>query len=273
MDSIHPTRWQAAIIEAVRDEGFTRIAVLAERLGVSDETVRRHVRALVDAGTLSRAHGGVAWAGGGSEAPFHRRMRVNAGAKRALGAAVAARVRDGQVLLIDTGSTTAYVAQALAARRDLTVITNSLEIARHLVGRNGNRVYMAGGELRADLAAAVGPEAVAFIRQFRADLAILSIAAVDETGLFMDFDLDEARIARTMVECASDSLVVADHSKFGRRAAVGICAAGEIGTLLTEREPPPDYARRFENAGTRMVVTGFGDARAAHGLDTLDRTG
>jgi len=253
---MHPTRWQAAIIEAVRDDGVTRIAALAERLGVSDETVRRHVRALVDAGTLSRAHGGVAWAGAVSEAPFHRRMRVNAPAKRALAAAVADHVEDGQVLLIDTGSTTAYVAQALDARRDLTVITNSLEIARHLVGRNGNRIYMAGGELRADLAAAVGPEADAFIRQFRADLAILSIAAVDGSGLFMDFDLDEARIARTMIECANERLVVADHSKFGRRAAVGICGPGDIDILVTDREPPTDFVARIEGTALRLVVTG-----------------
>ncbi|QFR31820.1 DeoR/GlpR family DNA-binding transcription regulator [Ancylobacter sp. TS-1] len=254
MNVPHPTRWQAAIIEAVREDGFSRISALAEKLGVSDETVRRHVRALVDGGVLTRAHGGVAWAGPGAEAPFDRRMRVNAAAKRALGAAVAARVRDGQVLLIDTGSTTAYVAEALTARRGLTVVTNSLEIARHLVGREGNRVYMAGGELRADLAAAVGPEALAFIRQFRADLAILSIAGVDEAGAFMDFDLDEARIARAMIEAASRTLIVADHSKFGRRAAVGICAPTAIDVLVTDREPEPGDRAWITGAGIELVV-------------------
>jgi len=254
MNVPHPTRWQAAIIEAVREDGFSRISALAEKLGVSDETVRRHVRALVDGGVLTRAHGGVAWAGPGAEAPFDRRMRVNAAAKRALGAAVAARVRDGQVLLIDTGSTTAYVAEALTARRGLTVVTNSLEIARHLVGREGNRVYMAGGELRADLAAAVGPEALAFIRQFRADLAILSIAGVDEAGAFMDFDLDEARIARAMIEAASRTLIVADHSKFGRRAAVGICVPTAIDVLVTDREPEPADRAWITGAGIELVV-------------------
>lgn len=260
MNIPHPTRWQAAILEAVREDGFSRISVLAEKLGVSDETVRRHVRGLVDGGMLTRAHGGVAWAGPGAEAPFDRRMRVNAASKRALGAAVAARVRDGQVLLIDTGSTTAYVAEALTARRDLTVVTNSLEIARHLVGREGNRIYMAGGELRADLAAAVGPEALAFIRQFRADLAILSVAGVDETGAFMDFDLDEARIARAMIEASSEALVVADHSKFGRRAAVEICASGEIDVLVTDRPPAPADRRWIAESGIDLVVTDEGAA-------------
>ncbi|MBB3769906.1 DeoR family glycerol-3-phosphate regulon repressor [Angulomicrobium tetraedrale] len=262
----HPTRWQAAILEAVRAQGFARIRALAEKLGVSDETVRRHVRALVEAGMLTRAHGGVAWAGPApiplvaplaaplAEAPFERRLRVHAAEKRALAAAVAARVEDGQVLLIDTGSTTAYVAQALGIRRNLTVITNSLEIARHLVGRAGNRVYMAGGELRADLAATVGPEALAFIRQFRADLAILSVAAVDAGGTFMDFDLDEARIARAMIEASSRALVVADSSKFGRRAAVGICATSDIDLLVTDRAPPSADAGWITEAGIELIV-------------------
>ncbi|MDQ0509845.1 DeoR/GlpR family DNA-binding transcription regulator [Ancylobacter amanitiformis] len=257
----HPTRWQAAILEAVRAQGFARIRALAGTLGVSDETVRRHVRALVEAGLLTRAHGGVAWAGAApalaaplAEAPFERRLREHAAEKRALAAAVAARVEDGQVLLIDTGSTTAYVAQALGIRRNLTVVTNSLEIARHLVGRAGNRVYMAGGELRADLAATVGPEALAFIRQFRADLAILSVAAVDSGGTFMDFDLDEARIARAMIEASSRALVVADSSKFGRRAAVGICATTDIDLLVTDRAPPPADAGWISEAGIELIV-------------------
>ncbi|MFK8253937.1 DeoR/GlpR family DNA-binding transcription regulator [Ancylobacter terrae] len=255
---VHPTRWQAAIIALVRDAGVARIADLAARLGISDETVRRHIRALVEAGVLTREHGGVGWAGeagapAGEEAPFHRRMRVNAAAKRAIGEAVAGLVADGQVLLIDTGSTTAYVAQALRRRRDLTVVTNSLEIARHLVGRNGNRVYMAGGELRADLAAAVGPEALAFIRQFRADLAILSVAAIDDAGQFMDFDLDEARIARAMIEGAARCLVAADASKFGHRAAVAI---GAVGTLVTDAAPAPPMRAALEGAGTRVIVAG-----------------
>lgn len=251
---MHPTRLQAAIIEAVRGDGAARIATLARRLEVSDETIRRHVKALVASGLLTRAHGSVAWAAARSEPPFHRRMAERAAAKRAIGELAAERVRDGQTVMIDTGSTTAYTAEALSRRRrELTVVTNSLEIARRLVGRNGNRVYMAGGELRADLAAAVGPEAVAFLGQFRADLAILSIGAIDATGGLMDFDLDEARIARAMLAHASAGLVVADTSKFGQRAPVWVCAGGEIGAVVTEAPPPEDLAAGLVEAGVELA--------------------
>ncbi|MEK0085761.1 DeoR/GlpR family DNA-binding transcription regulator [Benzoatithermus flavus] len=251
---MHPTRLQAAIIEAVRNEGAVRIAALARRLAVSDETIRRQVKPLVADGLLTRTHGGIAWAAARSEPPFHRRLAERAAAKRMIGELAAERVQDGQTVMIDTGSTTAYTAEALSRRRrDLTVITNSLEIARRLVGRNGNRVFLAGGELRADLAAAVGPEAVAFLDQFRADLAILSIAAIDPEAGLMDFDLDEARIARTMLTHARARLVVADTSKFGRRAPVWVCAAGEIGTVVTEAPPPAELAARLSEAGVELL--------------------
>ncbi|MFD1702113.1 DeoR/GlpR family DNA-binding transcription regulator [Methylopila henanensis] len=249
------TRRQRAILDLVRDEDVTRVIDLAERLSVSDETIRRNVKDLVAEGLLVRRHGAVALAEAMADAPFRRRLRVNAAAKKALASAVAERVRDGQALMIDTGSTTAYVAQALAQRRRrLTVVTNSIEIARHLVGRHGNRVFMAGGELSTDLAAAVGAEAAAFIRQFRADLAILSIAGVDPAGQFTDFDLDEARIARAMIDGSAERLIVADHSKFGRRAGVTICEPSEIGTLVADEAPPPDVAAWLAGAGVETVI-------------------
>ncbi|MFC7054043.1 DeoR/GlpR family DNA-binding transcription regulator [Hansschlegelia quercus] len=253
---VDQTRRQQAIMDLVRDEDVTRVAELARRLGVSDETIRRNLKGLVEEGLLIRRHGAVGLAEAAVEAPFRRRMRANAQAKRAIAALVASKVRDGQSLMIDTGSTTAYVAQALAIRRRLTVVTNSLEIARHLVGRNDNCVYMAGGELRADLAAAVGQEAAAFIRRFQADVAILSVAGADPDGHFADFDLDEARIARAMIEGSASRLIVADHSKLGRRAPVTICDPAEINELVTDQEPPADVARWLDRCGLTVSWPG-----------------
>lgn len=247
------SRWQEAILEAVRREGRARIVALARALDVSDETVRRHVRPLVERGLLRREHGAVVWAGA-AEAPFARRLEVNAAAKRAIARAVAERVEDGLTVMLDTGSTTAYVAEALVRRSGLTVITNGLEIARSLVGRNGHKVYLAGGELDARLAAALGPEALAFVDQFRADLAILSIAAIDAEEGLMDFELDEARIARAMMHRARRVLIAADRSKFGRRAAVRVAGLAEIDELVTDAPPPEPFPAQLAAAGVGLVV-------------------
>ena len=133
---IVPTRWQSAILDALRVTGRESVTALAERLNVSDETVRRHLKDLVEQGAVHRVHGGVVLAGALAEPPFSRRMKDRIAAKRAIGKTVAERVMDGMTLLIDSGSTTTYVAEALQHKTGLTVVTNSIEVARTLLGRS-----------------------------------------------------------------------------------------------------------------------------------------
>ncbi|MFC3694212.1 DeoR/GlpR family DNA-binding transcription regulator [Chenggangzhangella methanolivorans] len=245
---------QRAIFDLVRDEDVTRVVDLADRLGVSDETIRRNIKALVEHGLLTRSHGAVELAGAAVEPPFRSRMRVNAAAKKALAAVVAGLVEDGQTVMIDAGSTTAYVAQALELRRGLTVITNSLEIGRHLLERGEARVYLAGGEMRAELGAAVGADAESFIRRFRADVAILSIGGVDARAGFTDFDLDEARIARSMIESCEQTIVAGDSSKFGRRAPVAVCDASEVKTVVTDAASAADIGEWLSRHGVAVTT-------------------
>lgn len=252
----YPTRWQSAILDTLKVDGQATITALAERLSVSDETVRRHVKPLVADGILKRVHGGVILTGSQVEPPFSRRMRERTEAKRAIAAAVAEHVTDGMTLLIDSGSTTAFVAECLLQKNDLIVVTNSLEIARTLVGRRGSAVYMAGGLMRADIGAAVGQEVKHFITQFRAELAILSMGAIDADGGFMDFDVDEARIARTMIECSGRVIVAADAAKFTAKASVRVCGADAVDLLVSDRAPPPALSRTLRAGGTEIEIAG-----------------
>ena len=255
---MHPSRWTSAILAAVEEEGRCTISGLASRLRVSDETIRRHVRPLVSEGVLVREHGAVSAREIPAEPPFSRRMREAADAKRAIARAAVELVRDGQTIMIDTGSTTAYVAAALDRRRDLAIVTNSIEIARPLVGRRGNRVFLAGGELRADIAAAVGPEALAFIDRFRADLAIVSIAAIDVNDGFMDFDLGEAQIARAMIARAAATMVVADARKFGARAFAHVCDLDGVSHVVTDAPVPEAFGRQLAGKGVALRVASAG---------------
>ncbi|MFN7053823.1 MAG: DeoR/GlpR family DNA-binding transcription regulator, partial [Gemmobacter sp.] len=156
-------RRHSEILRILDAEGPVSNARLATALGVSAETVRRDVRVLADGGTVLRLHGGVGLAGQGGEAPFRARMRENAGAKQAIAQAFAATVQNGESLMLDTGTTTSFVARALVRHRRLTVVTNSTDIARTLAGGEGNRIYLAGGAVRPDSGAVLGPEAVRFV--------------------------------------------------------------------------------------------------------------
>jgi len=258
-----PTRWQSAILDALRVTGRESITSLAERLNVSDETIRRHVKDLVDQGTVHRVHGGVilaGLAGALAEPPFSRRIKERVEAKRAIAKAVADRVADGMTLLMDSGSTTTYVAHALLQKSGLTIVTNSIEIARTMVGRGDCTVNLAGGALRADIGAAVGHEAIEMIGEFRGDLAILSMGGIDAKDGFMDFDRDEARVARTMIDRAEKVIVAADAWKYTAKARVRVCGFEPVSIFVCDAAPPDPLRRKLDAAGTEFVLAADVDA-------------
>jgi DeoR family glycerol-3-phosphate regulon repressor len=243
----------AEILRLLQDHGSMAISALAQVLDVSLETIRRDVKPLEEAGQLIRIHGAVGLAGQLGEAPFQKRMRENAEAKRTIARTLAATVRDGDSVMLDTGTTTSFLARELIGHHRLTIITNSSDIARTLATQNGNRVYMAGGELRPDSGAAFGPSALDFISQFTVTHAVISAGAVDPSGI-MDFDLDEATFARRVLSRGQRRIVVTDHTKFGRRGLISVCGYADITTLVTDHRPPDPIATAIAGHGVQLLL-------------------
>lgn len=181
-------------------------------------------------------------------------MKVNREAKQRVAALVAARIEDGDSIILDNGTTTTYVAEALSEHRNLIVITNSAEIACLLAPRNGNRVFMAGGELRSDDAASFGPQTTSFLRQFQVKYALLSVAGVTPRGEFVVFHLGEADFSNAAMEQAEQTWIIADHTKFGRAAPIKVCDLDRPDHLFTDRTPPAEFTERLKSA-TITVVT------------------
>ncbi len=244
------------ILAALSRAGSARILDLAADLRVTDETIRRAIKRLEAQGAVTRVHGGVQIRDWASEPGFALRYALNPKAKRAIAARVAELVADGASLFLDVGSTTAYVAQALRARRELLVVTNSLSVAQALTGINGTRVYMAGGELRAHDGGAFGAEALAFVRQFRVRHAILSVTAVDARSGFLLHDLREAEFSRTIIDAAEEAIVVADATKFHATAPICIAAPERFGRLVTDAAPAPDIHDFLTSQGVEVIVAG-----------------
>ena len=239
----------ADILRILREEGTCSVTELARRLGVSDETIRRDVKPLTASGQILKMHGAVSLPYQLGEAPFERRLRENAEAKKAIAAHLAGQIADGDSIMLDTGTTTSLLARALLRKRHLTVVTNSSDIARTLATVNGNTVYMAGGELRGDNGAAFGVSAIEFIRGFKVRHAIISIGAVDGRVGPMDFHLAEAEFARTVLQCGDRRMVITDSSKFNRSALVRVCSFNDFDTLVSEAEPPAEIAERLRGDG------------------------
>ncbi|MEQ8355037.1 MAG: DeoR/GlpR family DNA-binding transcription regulator [Kiloniellaceae bacterium] len=260
---MHSTHREMEILDELKVSGSCRIQDLARRLAVSEETIRRNVKKLAVRGLVRKVHGGVYLPDAVQEASFAQRMDENPDAKRLIAGQLAQLIKDGDSLILDIGSTTAYVARALRGHHDLFVVTNSVAVAQMLATRNNNRVFMAGGELRAHDAGAFGREAIAFLRQFSVQYAVLSAAAIDaETG-FMLFDLQEAEFSREVIRHAERSIVAADATKFGRHAPVRLEDPGVIDTLVTDLPPPPDIAAVLEEASVNVVLAEASPPRTA----------
>lgn len=251
---MNATERRSEIVDALLLGGSLSVMELATRLRVSTETVRRDLRVLEEAGDVIKTHGRAALSPRTGEAPFERRMRENEAAKRRIAAFVADMVADGDSVMLDTGTTTSYVARALLARRGLTIVTNSSDIARTLAIVNDNTVFMAGGELRGDNGAAFGAAAVEFVRRFRVRHAIVSIGALDARSGAMNYDLAEAEFGREVLSCGERRLVVTDASKFGRSALVRVCDFSGFDVLVTDSPPPPDLADALSAGGVAVAI-------------------
>jgi DeoR family glycerol-3-phosphate regulon repressor len=247
------TNRSAEILRLVRLHGTCRINDLAEQLRVSDETIRRNIRPLVNKGLVLRVHGGIMLPDRMGELPFQSRLQENRQIKERIAALAAEQIKDGDSLMLDGGATNAHVALALTGHRDLQVVTNSTEIGRTLAARDANRVHVTGGELRADDLSTFGATALAFVRDFHVRHAILSIAAINGWG-FMNHHPCESEFARAVMAQAERVIVVADEGKFGRDGFVKVCNLDEVDMLVTDAEPPASLAKQLADAEVEVLV-------------------
>ena len=225
---------------SVARRGFARVADLARELGVSEVTVRTDLAALEVDGRVTRVHGGamprglVAERESSLEQSRTRLTRV----KQAIGAEAAARVRSGESLLLDVGSTTLAVAQALVARTDLdevVIVTNGLAIALALEPAIPRfTVVVSGGTLRSLQHSLVNPLATTLLDDVRVDLAILGATGIDAEAGVTNVNLPEAEVKRRMVASAARRVLAADSSKLGQVHLGRVATLDELDELITD---------------------------------------
>jgi DeoR family transcriptional regulator, glycerol-3-phosphate regulon repressor len=234
-----PKQRQSQIAAIIGRDGQVSVDALAARFDVSTETIRRDLGQLAEAGVVQKVYGGAKRPRLQSESSFQQRMTENAEGKRAIAGKLLGVVERGDTLFIDTGSTTLACAEELAPTGGMTVITNSLRIAQ-VFGAAGleNAVYLLGGNYSSDNAETVGPLAIKQVEAFQADYAVLTVAAIDARAGIMDANFDEAQMARAMIGRARNVVVVADATKFDRRAAFQVCALSDLDLLISDS--PPD---------------------------------
>lgn len=212
---------------------------IIKELGVSRETARRDIISLEAQGLARRVHGGLVALESPPEPPLQVRRNAQAREKRAIAAAAVQHLQPGQTLFLDAGTTTTLLAEELRTMSGLTIITNSLQAALALSAAEehetlNNQVLLLGGMMMAGAQQTRGEMTVGEIYRYRADVALLSPVGIDARNGASSFHPHEAAIAHAMVQQASRTLLLADHSKLGVISRTQYAPVGDIDLLICD---------------------------------------
>ena len=253
--AMNPSPRQLELVDEVRRLRSISVEALAERFGVTLQTVRRDVRLLADAGLLTRFHGGVRVPSSTTEnIAYRQRQQLNDGAKRCIARAVALAVPNGCSLILNIGTTTEAIAHELLRHRGLRVITNNLNVAAILSDNPDCEVIVAGGVVRGRDRGIVGEVTVDFMQQFKVDIGLIGISAIEADGTLRDFDYREVKVARAIIEHSREVWLAADHSKFNRPAMVELGRLDQVDALFTDQAPPEPFPTLLAEAGVSLNV-------------------
>jgi DeoR family glycerol-3-phosphate regulon repressor len=242
------------IVSEVRSSAAIRVSELAQRIGVSGETIRRDLAELVDAGLVSRTYGGATLAPFVAEPSVGERDRTLVAERFRIAAAAAQEVENGQLVTLDGGSTTRAVARHLAQlRRDLTIITNSLGVAIAAGANPTFRVLLCPGRYHAGEGSVFGEDTTEYLARFHAHVAIIGASGLTGEGP-SEAVPGAAAVKRAMLRRAAATVLVLDQSKFERTSVETVCDFSALGTIVTDAPLPELLARAAAEGGTRVVV-------------------
>jgi DeoR/GlpR family transcriptional regulator of sugar metabolism len=242
------------IADLVRQQGSVRARELVELLGVTDETIRRDLSRLAQLGVVRRAHGGAVATRPHDETTTAVRLREFAQEKIAIGQRAAQLVSPGTTIILDSGTTTLCLARALRRTRDLVVVTTAVTNALELVGNPGTTVVMTGGVIRPITFGASGQLAAATLKELRVDQAFIAMHSVSVRGGLTYPSFEEVDAKRAMIEAASEVILVADHSKFGREALVRVAPLTAVQRIVTSPGVDPSELAAIAEMGIEVII-------------------
>jgi DeoR family transcriptional regulator of aga operon len=244
-----------AILEIVNRESRVLVLDLAKRFETSQVTIRKDLEALHAHGLIHRTHGGALPAREGAleDPTLREKEKLHHQEKLRIAEAAAAMVQEGQVLILDSGTTTTEIARALRKFRNLTIVTNAVNIAAELSG-TAVEVILTGGTLRKNSFSLVGPIAEETLHRLHADVLFLGVDGFDVQYGLSTPNLLEAKVNRVMVEIAKRKVAVCDSSKFGRRSLSLIAPPAALDAVITDRSVPKSDLRALKKAGIEVTL-------------------
>ncbi len=250
-----------AILERLHIEGRVLVTELAKRFHTSQVTIRKDLELLHSSGKIHRTHGGALPAREGAleDPTLREKEKLHRKEKIQIATAAARMVEEGQVVILDSGTTTTAIARVLRHYQNLTIITNALNIAAELATSSLD-VILTGGTLRKNSFSLVGPIAEETLHRLNADILFLGVDGFDVHFGLSTPNLLEAKVNRAMMDIARIVVAVCDSSKFGRRSLSLIAPPSAVHRVITDRLAPKSDIDQLRKAGIE-IIQAYADER------------
>ena len=243
-----------AILEKLQAERRVVVSELSQIYKVSEETIRRDLEKLENDGFAIKSYGGaVITENANVDLPFNIRKKRNVISKQKIAEVISSRIKDGTSIMLDASSTAVYIAKALKERKNLTLITNSIEILIEMFDTPNVNVLSTGGAMREGSFALVGPQTDKMLKSYHVDIAIVSAKGFDlETGM-TDTEELHANNKKTMLHAGREKILAVDSSKFGKTAFTEIGTLEDISMVVTDAKPDEVWLQAFKEYGIECI--------------------
>lgn len=243
------------ISEMLSKQSRIKVNEISELLNVSESTIRRDLKEMEEMGLLSRTHGGaVSFSVTNFEPSFNEKETSNLEEKYSIGKAAAEMIKDGDTVVIDSGTTTLELARNITAK-NISVITNSIDIASVLCQKENVEVILTGGSLRPNTRAMVGQIAENVIKNFRVDKAFIGANGISAEAGLTTPNYTEAQTKKAMIDIANKVIIVIDSSKFNKVNLAVISPVSEITTIITDSAADRKVLAEFEELGIELKIS------------------
>jgi DeoR/GlpR family transcriptional regulator of sugar metabolism len=242
------------ILQFIEQNGSATVGDLSRLMGVSLMTIRRDIAFLAEQGLAIKTYGGAVSLreSTSTEPRYEVKSKVNIAEKKRIGYEAAKLVNDGETIILDSGSTTFYIASYLQAKRDLTVVTNDLVIAFELSKNSSISLIMAGGIVRPTIFSTYGTYTEEMLHQLMVDKVFLAADAVHTERGILNSNPEEVSIKRRMLNAGREVYLVVDHTKFSKLGLSFVCDFKQINTIISDSGLPENVAASLRERGLEL---------------------
>ncbi len=243
-----------AILSKLVLEGKVLVSDLSREFGVTEETIRRDLEKLDNDGLAHKTYGGAVKADNiNLDLPFQVRKQKNVEGKQHIAALISEMISDGSYLMLDSSTTALCVIKHIMSRKNITIITNSIEILIELCNKSDWNIISTGGTLKDGALSLVGYQAEKMVSGFHVDMAICSCKGLDHTVGVTDSNERDSAMKNAMFSSAKKRILAVDSTKFDKASFVKVCNLSDIDTVVTDCEPDSSWLSSFSESGVNIV--------------------